>query len=645
MITDSKVTIKGHPRNIKFYTDKGYKIRVGEAVLVSPKDLMSGASVKVNCSCDSCGATSKKPFKEYFTCTDGLENSYYCNKCKGAKIKQTNQKRYGVDNVMQLDTSKVAMKMTNVEKYGTEHYYQSDDFKGKYKASMNEKYGVDNAFQSEVIKDKIKQANLKKYNVEYPQQNPDILEKSYQTNLKKYGVKRPLESPAIRERMSVSNRRKWGYANTFQLESARLSLVKTNNERYRADYPLQNEAVRAKAQTSILLKYGTTHPMKNKEFLHGKEQDNLLRYGVKHPFHKQSVKNKLRCLTNDRTLNRYNGISIPDTQLLTYSDNMFRCMHVSKNHEFTLPRAILHDRLRDKTSVICTTCHPIDSRMSSHELYIKEFLDSLNIKYLKNNRTVLGNRHLDFYIPSHNLAIEFNGLYWHSEIHRNEKYHIDKTIRCLEKGIDLLHIFEDDWIYRQEIVKSMILNKLKLIPEKIYARKCVIKTVSPSAAVAFLDGNHIQGACKSTYKFGLYHNGELVSLMTFGYRKTNAKREFELVRFCNKLNLNVIGASSKLFKHAIQHMEFAQMVSYSDLAMFNGAMYEMLGFRRIHLSKPNYFWVVNGNREHRWKYNKQSLIKDGYDASKTEVEIMHERGYYRIWGCGQVRWVYTIKGS
>jgi hypothetical protein len=132
--------------------------------------------------------------------------------------------------------------------------------------------------------------------------------------------------------------------------------------------------------------------------------------------------------------------------------------------------------------------------------------------------------------------------------------------------------------------------------------------------------------------------------MTFGYRHTNAKKEFELIRFCNKINTNVIGASSKLFKHFLNNYQIEEkyIISYSDLSLFDGKMYETLGFEYVHLSKPNYFWIVNGIRHHRFKYNKQRLIKEGFDSNKTEVEIMHERGYYRIYGCGQVRWIYQL---
>ena len=143
---------------------------------------------------------------------------------------------------------------------------------------------------------------------------------------------------------------------------------------------------------------------------------------------------------------------------------------------------------------------------------------------------------------------------------------------------------------------------------------------------------------------GLYYNDELVSIMTFGYRHTNAKKEFELIRFCNKINTNVVGAASKLFKHFIKNyssqIEENYILSYADISLFDGGLYNTLGFSLKHRTVPNYFWVVNKKREHRFKYNKRKLIKEGFNPNITEKEIMYTRGYYRIFGCGQDRYEY-----
>jgi hypothetical protein len=130
--------------------------------------------------------------------------------------------------------------------------------------------------------------------------------------------------------------------------------------------------------------------------------------------------------------------------------------------------------------------------------------------------------------------------------------------------------------------------------------------------------------------------------MTFGYRTTNRKKHFELIRFCNLLNTNVIGAASKLFKHFVNNYEYGDsIISYSDFRMFDGKMYENLGFEYKHLTKPDYYWCNHGKaRIHKSNFTHKKLVDAGYDKNMSEIEIMHSRKYYRIWNCGLVKWIY-----
>lgn len=493
----------------------------------------------------------------------------------------------------------------------------------KRKQTCKAVYGVENAAKSEAVKSKIKETNLEKYGCATPLLNKEIQEKRRLTYTNNWGS-HPLSNKRNIEKRSAV--RKNGMADKWQDKI--VSILKDRYVIAAIDAEQRTVEIHCGAcgTNSVLYQHNIQQRVKSMDIC---MQCNPL-------YSDKTAKNQ-------QTLAKYKALNIIDTELLSFNKKSFTCSHLSKKHEFTINTKILYDRIIDKSSIICTICNPVGSGDSSHQIDIKSFLDEHGVEYTYNDKFVLGNnKHLDFYIPAHNLAIEFNGVYWHSEIYKDSTYHLDKTMKCLESGVTLVHVFEDDWIYKRDIIKSILLNKLNLVPNKLYARKCVIKEVLPKEANGFLSKNHIQGSCNSSLKYGLYYEGSLVSLMTFGYRKTNTKREFELIRFCNLLNTTVVGASSKLFKHFLKTNPEKLILSYSDLSMFDGKMYEMLGFKRIHLSKPNYFWVVNSVREHRYKYNKQQLIKDGFDATKTEVAIMHERGFYRIWGCGQVRWLYEV---
>jgi hypothetical protein len=244
-----------------------------------------------------------------------------------------------------------------------------------------------------------------------------------------------------------------------------------------------------------------------------------------------------------------------------------------------------------------------------------------------------------------NLAFEFNGLYWHSEIHKDNNYHNKKTTDCLNEGIKLLHIWEDDWLFKKDIIKSIILNKLGVI-ERIWARKCEIRSVDNKEVRIFLDDNHIQGFVGSSVKLGLYYEGVLVSLMTFGaLRKSlgtkSSLRNWELLMFCNKIGFSVVGGASKLFKYFLSNNEFDMIVSYSDNGRGVGELYTKLGFEFVHNTTPNYYYIVGGKREHRFNFRKDVLVKKGFDTNKTEKEIMNELGYLRVFDSGSKKWVFS----
>lgn len=288
----------------------------------------------------------------------------------------------------------------------------------------------------------------------------------------------------------------------------------------------------------------------------------------------------------------------------------------------------------------CTHCY-INKSYDETELY--EYIKSLlkiDETIVRNVRNVIDNNEIDIYLPNRRIAIEYNGLYWHSELYRDKKYHANKTDKCNESGIRLIQIFEDEWIYKKDIVKSMLKNLLQVNDNKIYARKCVIKEVSYEECSNFLNNNHLQGMCVSKYRYGLYYNDVLVSLMTFGKLRKNVngngnKNDYELLRFCNKLNTTVVGGASKLLKHFIKTIHPQTILSYADRRYSNGNLYTTLGFHLDHISDPNYSYIIKNKRYNRFGFRKDVLInKYNCPSDMSEHEFMKKMKWYRIYDCG-----------
>jgi hypothetical protein len=224
---------------------------------------------------------------------------------------------------------------------------------------------------------------------------------------------------------------------------------------------------------------------------------------------------------------------------------------------------------------------------------------------------------------------------------------LNKTELCEKNGIQLIHIYEDDWLYKQDIVKSMILNKLGKTSNKIYARKCEIREITDNKLVReFLDKNHVQGFIGSKIKIGLFYKDELVSLMTFGKRrvamgkKTSDEGEFELLRFCSKLNTNVVGGGNKLFKHFVKNYDPKIITTYVDRSWSQGNLYKQLGFKCEGKTEPNYYYIIDRIRHHRFNFRKDVLVKEGYDPELTEHKIMLNRKIYRIFDSGNLKFEY-----
>ncbi len=285
----------------------------------------------------------------------------------------------------------------------------------------------------------------------------------------------------------------------------------------------------------------------------------------------------------------------------------------------------------------CPECVSIYN-ISKDEIQLQEWLKQyIDIKC--NDRTLIKPFELDIVIPSKKIAIEYNGLYWHSERQgKNKHYHLNKYNLCKEQGYRLIFIYENEWLAKQHIVKSIILNAIGIHKEKIHGRKCTIKDVSPKEARPFYDDNHIQGFHGGKHK-GLYYKGNLVSLMSIDKRG-------ELQRFVNKCNTIVHGAFSKLLKS----FNINEIYTFADLRYFTGNVYKMNGFEYVYNVIPRYWYFKKMNVYHRRTFQKKQILrkfKNGelayFNPDKTEYQNMLDNGYDRIWDCGNLKFEKTVK--
>ena len=293
-------------------------------------------------------------------------------------------------------------------------------------------------------------------------------------------------------------------------------------------------------------------------------------------------------------------------------------------------------------------CPKCSVNKSYAERELNDFIKShYNGDIIESYRGFDGQKEIDIFLPDINVGFEYNGLLWHSSKYKENNAMLDKLEKSESENIRLINIFEDEWNEKKDICKSRILNILGK-SERIYARKCEIKEIGYNETKEFLNKNHIQGMVPSKYNISLWYNNEIVSIMTFGALRKNlgyAKREntFELLRFCNKINTNVIGGASKLFKYFVKTYNPQEIISYADRRWSQGNLYVKLGFNFISNTKPNYSYI-DGKKQvriNRYNLRKNILVeKYGCPQNVTEIEFCRSKGFYQVFDCGNKKYIW-----
>lgn len=364
-------------------------------------------------------------------------------------------------------------------------------------------------------------------------------------------------------------------------------------------------------------------------------------YSERADFIQESEKNKIQCLECGEWFKQITNSHLLEKHKMT--KDAYREKHNVQVLASTTTRQKLSDLYFQRDEMVN------EFYTSKYETEIIDFLLSIGIPTIQTYRKL--GFEIDIYSEEHKIGIEFNGLYFHSELagKKNELYHLNKTDKAEQNGIHLIHIFEDEWLNKQDIIKSRLCNLFGKNDTKIFARKCTIKEISNTpASLQFLEDNHLQGKDNSSIRLGLFFNEELISAMTFrkpsvsmGHRKTDGI--IELSRFCNKKYTNVVGSASKLLSYFLKNYSYDEIISYADRRWTPAGknLYNSIGFNLMHSSSPNYWYMKNhSSRIPRFNFTKHKIIKNFElaDPSLSEFQNMVNLGYDRIWDCGNYKY-------
>ena len=287
---------------------------------------------------------------------------------------------------------------------------------------------------------------------------------------------------------------------------------------------------------------------------------------------------------------------------------------------------------------------------------IKEYIASLIDDIPEKTSDILFGKEIDIYYKKYNIGIEYNGSVYHASKgslyeDKEKTYHQDKFLTAKMQGVHLLSIFDVDWKYNQDKIKSY-LRSLFIPQTKIMARKCVIKRVDSIITNEFMDKYHLQGKTQYNHiNYGLYYNDELMAIMSFDWvaYKSHVDGRYELHRYCVKDGYTIVGGANKLLKAFERDYHPNYLVSYSDNDYFLGGIYESLGFRCVSQTSPRYYWYLNGEAIGREKTKLKKLKKDkkiaplvdeaiAVNAPNKEDYVMLKLKACKVYRSGRTKW-------
>jgi len=410
----------------------------------------------------------------------------------------------------------------------------------------------------------------------------EVSKKRIRTSIEHWGVDNPSRNNAIREKVSVNVK------NAYRMRGGEIKekISRTSLRKYGVESPFQSEEVKEKIRKSNKARLGVEYPTQSAEVLHKIRKTNLERYGAEYLTQSEEIRNKIRKIVMDR----YDCNNLSNLQNTNQNSNEKQ----------------LIDFIREFVNVDCR------------------------------NKKIIHPYDLDILIPSHNLAIEYCGLYWHSEHYLDRYYHFNKWKMCKDRNIRLITIFENEWMENKDLVKNKISYLLNKVNDRIYARNCIVVDVSTQQKSKFFDQYHIQGDGPSSINYGLECNDELVAVLGF---IRNNDGSYTLNRYAT--SCSVIGGFSKLLNHFERQRHSPKIITFADLRWSNGDLYYKTGFELDKILKPDYCWTNGLKIFHKFNFRHKGLEKKlkNYDPTLSEAENMRNHGFFKIYDAGKLRFV------
>lgn len=447
--------------------------------------------------CKVCGKKTTKLGAIYCSCSCRNKDKDWQK-----KFEQTSLQKYGTKHPSSSEVIRQKVSTTNEQRYGYKCSLSNPDVKSKAIITMMQRYGNDNYFKTDKFKKDLQDYNQQHYGVQWSSQRDDVKQKKLATMNARYGGNCPASNKIVANKIKNTTIERYG--NDFVQNHLKDSV----RQLYGVDNISQTQMWKESFKSTCLKRFGCEHPQQNEDV----RQRSILtsRYNLYPKFCNNILKKGYVCLSDINTF-----VDYQQPLLLRHTcGNIKQC----------------YTRIAQQIHV----CDCVQHSVSSKEMELRQIILSLvDDKVEFNNRNILKGKELDIYIPSKQLAFEFNGNYWHSTEHIDDGYyHINKTLMCYKKGIRLIHIFEWDWDYKKDAVMAIIKNSLEL-NDCIDFSQCTLAKITHDEYRQFMSLNAL--VCDVPFQcFGLKHHDELVYAF-------NINHEGLCVNHSSIVNKNVVG--------------------------------------------------------------------------------------------------------
>lgn len=481
--------------------------------------------------------------------------------------------------------------------------------------------------EKERILDQAKKTWQRNLGVNHPQKSSEVKLKMEETNLLRYGNKYQIRSEETQAKIRKTFNTKFG-GHPFANVEIKLQLEELRRERTPEQLKLTSER---RAESNLRI-YGTPTPAENLEVRNTMKRSTFEKFGVTNVMKDETIRAKhlRKCQESFGFFDRIMAlITSRDFWQVEYFEKEKTLEQIARELGISPASAGNYFNLLG---------------FKPRDYYVTSFQEKELGKFLNLHTEIvpqlgIGDKSsVDVYLPEYKIAIEHNGIYWHSEEYREEYYHINKTKKCENLGIRLIHVWEDDWEFHQSIVKKKLLHILGLADEKIYARRCKTEIPTEEEKKDFYNLNHIQGDGIGSVSYSLVQKNttNTVAMMTF---MEIGDGVWDLNRYAS--SIRVPGGFSKLLAEFTKKNKWNQIITYSDLSWSKGNLYEKNGFHLDWVNPPTFHGIERNHRVNRWHYTIEKLKKRFPNLWKegiSKFDLMDKAKILRIWDCGTKRY-------